>query len=215
MHDFKHDLKNALAEAKRTLNNIVLEIEAETDQLLKKLLSNVLSSEQTEDMTIDEIKNRLDEFRKLYSQVKNDVDKADHEGIAAALSETFKNEAISGITKIKKPQALFSNDYVLYEFVRINTLFGSSISTKGIYGARSSNRRASFKPRVYLDNETFNIFKALLSERLSNELMQCFNKNDIELSFYVVAGLASGIIGKRIVIRIKLQVELEGIYDRR
>ncbi|MCL2385950.1 MAG: hypothetical protein FWC89_00220 [Defluviitaleaceae bacterium] len=204
MHDFKHELQNALAEAQRALNNIVMEIESETDHILKEMLYSILNNEQTEDMTIDEIKNRLCEFRKLYRQIKTNADKADHKSIAESISKTFKKEAINDITKVKKPLTLFSSDYVLYEIARTNTFWGSRITAKGIYGANSSNRKALFKPKVYFADEDFNIFKALLSQKLSHELIQHFNKNDIELSFYVVDGLANGVIGKRIMLRIKL-----------
>ena len=197
MHDFRQELKNAFTEAKRTLNVIEMEIESETDQVLKEMLSCVLNNEQTEDMPIDEVKTRLNNFRKLYNLIKNDVDKVNHKGIAESISKSFKNEAIKDITKIKKLSALFKNDYTLYEIARVPTFFGSSLTAKGIYGIH-------IKYKVYFDDEEFNTFKALLSERLSSELLQYFNKDDIELSFFLIDGLAGGVLGKRIMLRIKL-----------
>jgi len=205
MYNFKRELENVLVDAKRTLNNIMTEIETERDSTLKKMLGNILNDKHTEDMTIDEIKNRLNEFRKLYKLIKSDVDKADHKKIAESIIKIFKSDAIREVKKIKKPSTIFRNDYILYEITRTVTLFSHALVARGLYGAHPLTRKISPNSRVYVESEEFNILKMLLTDRLSSEIMQYFNKDDVELSFYIVNGIAGGKIGKRIMLRISIK----------
>jgi len=205
MYNLKRELENALVDAKKTLNNIMTEIETERDSTLKEMLGNILNDEHTEDMTIDEIKNKLNEFRKLYKLIKSDVDKADHKKIAESIIKIFKSDVIREVKKIKKPTTIFRNDYILYEITRTETLFSHALVAIGLYGAHPLIRKMSPNSRVYVEREEFNIFKMLLADRLSSEIMQYFNKDDVELSFYIVNGIAGGKIGKRIMLRISIK----------